>query len=157
MEESIEQPDQPPPTKLTICGDVDVDFAWLEERAVAALCYLQKKHSEISVRVVDDVDMAELHVKHSGVKGTTDVLTFDHGSKEDSIHADIAVCIDVANREAASRGHTVENELLLYIVHGILHCSGFDDNDEDAHQHMHAEEDRILSAIGVGCVWNNQT
>ena len=43
------------------------------------------------------------------------------------------------------------------IVHGILHCCGFDDHDEESHQKMHAEEDRILNAIGVGTVWSSDT
>jgi probable rRNA maturation factor len=156
MEESKEQPDQPPPTNITVQGDANVNYNWLEEHTISVLRFLRKEQSEVAVRVVDDVDMAELHVKHSGVCGTTDVLTFDHGSTEDSVHADIAVCIDVAQREAATRAHALENELLLYIVHGILHCCGFDDHDEETNQQMHAEEDKILSAIGVGPVWSNK-
>ncbi len=156
MEESKEQPDQPPPTNITVQGDADINYNWLEEHTIAALYFLHKEQSEVAVRVVDDSSMSELHDKHSGVCGTTDVLTFDHGSTEDSVYADIAVCIDVAEREVASRGHAVENELLLYIVHGILHCCGFDDHDEKSHKQMHFEEDKILSSIGVGPVWSNK-
>ena len=156
MEESNEQLDQPPPTNVTVSGDVDVDYKWLEERAVAALYYLQKDKSEVSVRVVDDTEMSKLHRQHSGVEGTTYVLTFANGGDENTFHADIAVCIGVAEREAKERGHSVQNELLLYIVHGILHCCGFDDHDKESHALMHAEEDKILSAIGVGCVWSDK-
>ena len=99
--------------------------------------------------------MTRLHSQHSGIDGTTDVLTFDHGSDEQSIKADIAICVDVAHREATHRGHDLKNELLLYIVHGILHCCGFDDHDELSHQKMHQEEDRILNAIGIGVVWGS--
>ncbi len=157
MEESNEQLDQPPPTNVTICGDVDVDYTWLEEHTIAVLCYLQKENSEVSVRVVKDTEMSALHVKHSGVEGTTDVLTFDHGSKEHSLYADIAICVDVAEREAKKRNHALKNELLLYIVHGMLHCCGFDDHEDSSHKLMHAEEDKILSAIGVGCVWSTES
>ncbi len=157
MEESNEQLDQPPPTNVTVCGDVGVDYKWLEEHAIAALNYLQKESSDVSVRIVNDIEMSELHVKHSGVEGTTDVLTFDHGSDTHSLHADIAICVDVAKRESARRGHALQNELLLYIVHGMLHCCGFDDHDETAHTLMHEEEDKILSAIGVGCVWSDES
>ena len=157
MEESNEQLDQPPPTNVTVFGDVDVDYIWLEEQTTAALCYLQKENAEVSVRVVGDMEMSALHVKHSGVEETTDVLTFDHGSDTHSLHADIAICVDVAKREAARRGHVLQNELLLYIVNGMLHCCGFDDHDETSHALMHEEEDKILSAIGIGCVWSNGT
>jgi probable rRNA maturation factor len=155
MEESTEHLDQPPPTNITVQGDATEHLIWLEERASEALCFLQKDESDVSVLVVDDIEMSRLHQKHSGVDGTTDVLTFDHGSEAYSIRADIVICVDVATREAKHRGHTLENELLLYIVHGILHCCGFDDYDEESHQKMHAEEDRILSAIGVGTVWSS--
>jgi probable rRNA maturation factor len=155
MEELTEQLDQPPPTNITVCGDVNVDYKWLEERTIAALCFLHKENAEVSVRVVNDEEMSQLHKKHSGVEGTTDVLTFDHEGDEQSLQADIAVCIDVAEREASRRNHEVKNELLLYIVHGILHCCGFDDHDEASHELMHAEEDKILSAIGIGSVWSS--
>jgi probable rRNA maturation factor len=155
MEESKEQLDQPPPTNITVQGGANLNYNWLEKHCVAVLEFLHKEHSDISVRVVDDLEMAALHVKHSGIEGTTDVLTFDRGSDEKSLRVDIAVCVDVAIGEATKRGHALQNELLLYVVHGILHCCGFDDHDEESHEKMHAEEDRILSAIGVGCVWSN--
>ncbi len=157
MEESKEQIDQPPPTNITVQGDADIDYNWLQENASKALGFLHLDYSDVSVRVVDDEEMTLLHMKHSGVAGTTDVLTFDHGGGVHSIHADIAICIDVANREAIKRGHAMQNELLLYIVHGILHCCGFDDHDETAHDLMHTEEDRVLLGIGVGKVWSTNT
>jgi len=157
MEELKDQSDQPPPTSVTIQGDAAVKYGWLEEHAIAALVFLGKEHSSVAIRVVDDATMSELHVKHSGVAGTTDVLTFASDSSEDSIEADIAICCDVAQRVAQERGHSIEEELLLYIVHGMLHCIGFDDHDEEAHQKIHDEEDRVLSAIGVGSVWSNDS
>ncbi len=156
MEESKEQIDQPPPTNITVQGDADIDYNWLRENASNALGFLHLDYSDVSVRVVEDEEMSLLHMKHSGVEGTTDVLTFDHGGDEHAVCADIAICIDVAKREANKRGHAVQNELLLYIVHGILHCCGFDDHEETAHELIHAEEDRVLSAIGVGKVWSKE-
>ena len=46
-------------------------------------------------------------------------------------------------------------QLLLYILHGLLHCAGFDDHDPAEHDRMHTEEDRILTAIGVGPVFRS--
>ena len=156
MEETKEQLDQPPPANITIQGDAEIDYNWLKEQTCNALAFLHRDYSEISIRIVGEQEMSELHVTHSGVEGTTDVLTFDHGGDEHSVHADIAVCIDVAVEEAKKRGHALQHELLLYIVHGILHCCGYDDSNEKAHALMHAEEDRVLSAIGVGAVWSRE-
>jgi probable rRNA maturation factor len=61
--------------------------------------------------------------------------------------------VDEAGRQSAVRGHTVEQELLLYVVHGVLHCLGHDDHDPDAAARMHAEEDRVLAAVGVGVTY----
>ena len=156
MEESLEQPDQPPPC-ITIQGEVDVDYDWLQQHAAKALLCLKKPSSSIAVLVINDDEMAELHQKHSGIEGTTDVLTFDNGSSSDAIIADIAVCVDVANRESKNRGHSLQHELLLYIVHGVLHCCGFDDCDKESHRKIHAEENRVLAAIGVGEIWGTSS
>ena len=69
------------------------------------------------------------------------------------IVADIAVCVDEADRGAALRDHTIQREALLYALHGVLHCAGFDDRNEENSRAMHAEEDRILEAIGVGATF----
>ena len=123
---------------------------WLETLAAKALDLLHAA-GEVRVRVVDDIEMASAHEEFAGVAGTTDVLTFDlaePGSTD--LDADILVCVDEAKRQAAARNHAPERELLLYIIHGVLHCRGHDDHDPEAATRMHAEEDRILSALGVG-------
>lgn len=100
--------------------------------------------------------MAAAHVRHSGVEGTTDVLTFD--LREDpaaggALETELLLCVDEARRQAAALGHLAERELLLYALHGVLHCMGEDDHDEAAAARMHAREDRVLTAIGVGATF----
>jgi probable rRNA maturation factor len=153
--------DEPPePTEPIITVTVDdavdgVDVGWLETKATSALELLGKNLSQLSVRVVDDATMIQLHQDHSNISDTTDVLTFDNGSTDASIYADIAICCDVAKRALGDRSHNLNEELLLYVVHGILHCIGFDDHDEETHRKIHEEEDRVLTAIGVGPVWRS--
>jgi rRNA maturation RNase YbeY len=72
------------------------------------------------------------------------------------LDTDILACVDVAARQASIRGYSVEKELLLYIVHGVLHCLGHDDHDEAAAARMHATEDAVLTAIGVGAVYGGR-
>jgi probable rRNA maturation factor len=114
---------------------------------------------EIRVRLVDDAQMSAAHERYSRVAGTTDVLTFDLRDPESAagnpaaMDVDIYACVDEAGRQAAHRGHGVERELLLYILHGILHCLGEDDHDDAAYARMHAREDEVLEAIGVGRVF----
>lgn len=113
---------------------------------------------EVRVRVVGDAEMAGAHLEYCEVEGTTDVLTFDMSDGRDDsgrpvLDTDIMVCLDEAARQGRARGHEPERELLLYIVHGVLHCAGHDDHDEAAAAAMHAEEDRVLRAIGVGATF----
>lgn len=137
---------------LDDAGRVGRATAWLRRAASDAAAVLGVT-GEIRVRVLDDQAMSAAHERWSGVAGTTDVLTFDlsePGRTVGPLDADILVCFDEAERQARLRGHSPERELLLYIVHGILHCLGHDDHDEAAAARMHALEDRTLAAIGVG-------
>lgn len=130
---------------------VPVDLDWLGAHLQTALIHLDRPVTRLGVRIVSDATMTALHEQHCRIAATTDVLTFPETEGSDrSIRADIAVCIDEAARQAATHGYRVERELLLYIIHGLLHCAGFDDREPDEYALMHAEEDRILRAIGVG-------
>jgi probable rRNA maturation factor len=123
---------------------------WVRGRVVAAAGHLGAA-GEVRLRVVGDEEMARAHAQYSRVEGTTDVLTFDLRSEgEGPLDTDILVCFDEAARQATRLGHPVEREILLYGLHGILHCLGEDDHDEVASARMHAREDEVLAAIGVG-------
>jgi probable rRNA maturation factor len=131
------------------------DAAWLHEHAKRAGGLLGLSGT-VSARVVGDEEMAEVHTEFCGVEGTTDVITFDLTDPEDGmaakgvVEADLLLCYDEAERQAKARGHEARRELLLYIVHGVLHCIGHDDHDEAGYAKMHAEEDRLLGTLGVG-------
>ncbi|HEX8490662.1 MAG TPA: rRNA maturation RNase YbeY, partial [Chthoniobacterales bacterium] len=76
---------------------------------------------EVSVVLVSDRRMAELHRRFLQQPGPTDVITFQHG--------EIFVSTETARRQARRFGTSLEHELRLYIVHGLLHLHGFDDKD----------------------------
>jgi probable rRNA maturation factor len=126
------------------------DTEWLNDHLSAALAHVRRPVQRVSVLVVDDARMTALHHHHLGAERTTDVLTFLASEAGEGIDVDIAICADVARRQAEKRGHPPDHELLLYAVHGVLHCAGFDDREESGARAMHEEEDRILRAIGVG-------
>jgi probable rRNA maturation factor len=109
---------------------------------------------ECRVQVIADAAMAAAHETYGGVPGTTDVLTFDltdgDGAGRGELDVDIMVCLDEAERQAAARGHQPRREMLLYAIHGVLHCLGHDDHDDEAFARMHAEEDRLMDWLGVG-------
>jgi probable rRNA maturation factor len=98
------------------------------------------KLKDLSVILVSDRRMAELHRRFLGVSGPTDVITFQHG--------EIFVSIETARRQARRFGTSLEHELRLYIAHGLLHLHGFDDKDlRGAAQMKRAQEKLAASAL----------
>ncbi len=127
-----------------------LDLQWIRVTLAAALDHVERRVACVTVKIVDDARMRDLHERHRGSACTTDVLTFDHSDAQGPVEADIVLCLDEAARRAAELGHSIERELVLYALHGVLHCAGFDDRTPEDFEAMHAEEDRILTAVGVG-------
>lgn len=135
---------------------LEAERAWVQDRLSSCLAHVPVPVARVTVEVIDDHRMAALHERFSSVPGTTDVLTFPGSGPGEPVEVDIAICVDEAARQSAARGHELRRELLLYALHGLLHCTGFDDRTPDDHARMHAEEDRILQAIGLGAVYGRE-
>lgn len=132
----------------------DADARWLGEQFAVAAEYAGAKAGRVTLAIVEDAVMTDLHQRYKAVAGTTDVLTFDlRADPREPLDVDLVLCRDQAARQARERGHDVRLELLLYAVHGLLHTLGFDDADETEAAAMHAREDDILTAIGLGPVF----
>jgi probable rRNA maturation factor len=107
---------------------------------------------ELSVALVDDDEIAHLNEHYRGIAGPTDVLSFGcddpcpAASDEPITIGDVIIAPEVARRQAAELGTTVEEELDLLLVHGILHLLGYEhDSDADAAV-MQARERALLAA-----------
>jgi probable rRNA maturation factor len=96
--------------------------------------------TEISVLLFSDRKIEELHRRFMSIPGPTDVITFQHGE----------ICISVATalRQAKALGTSLDHELRLYLVHGLLHLHGFDDRKARERARMKAVQEDILAAIG---------
>ena len=120
------------------------DVAWLSDAMKRLLPLAAPSVRRLAVRLVDDAQMSRLHHRHMQDPSTTDVLTFVDGDE-----ADVAVCVDEARRRSDEMGHELRRELLLYALHGMLHAAGMDDRTPEDFTRMHAEEDRLLAAVGL--------
>jgi probable rRNA maturation factor len=96
---------------------------------------------EVSVLIVSDRRMASLHRRFMNVPGSTDVITFQHG--------EIFISAEMAVRNARRFATALIHELRLYIVHGLLHLSGFDDRTEAAARKMRAMQEKILAKVAL--------
>jgi probable rRNA maturation factor len=95
-----------------------------------------RKLSEVSIWLISDRRMALLHRRFLGQSGPTDVLTFQHG--------EIFISVHTARRHARAFENSLLRELKLYIVHGLLHLHGFDDQTPSESHKMKAAQERIL-------------
>jgi probable rRNA maturation factor len=107
---------------------------------------------ELSVALVDDDEIATLNEHYRGVAGPTDVLSFGcddpcpAASDEPITIGDVIIAPDVAQRQAAELGTTVEDELDLLLVHGVLHLLGYDHGSDADATAMQARERALLDA-----------
>jgi probable rRNA maturation factor len=119
---------------------------------------IQDTRCEISIAIVDDAKIRNLHTQFLNRKSTCDCLSFDLSDDEgppSNKLFELVVNGEMAVKEANLRGHSSEAELALYITHGLLHNLGFDDSTQSGAQKMHDTEDEILQQIGYGLVYNS--
>jgi probable rRNA maturation factor len=65
------------------------------------------------------------------------------------LEGELVVGTEVARAHAAQRGHDVGHELVLYVIHGLLHLCGYDDTIATAERRMRARERHYLRALGL--------
>jgi probable rRNA maturation factor len=117
--------------------------------------------AELSVLLVDERTMADLHERWMGEPGPTDVLAFpmdelrpphltgnragdpDLGA-DPKLLGDVVLCPQVAAEQARKAGHSTQEELELLCVHGILHLLGYDHAEPEEHAVMFGTQDELL-------------
>ncbi|HAN97101.1 MAG TPA: rRNA maturation RNase YbeY [Planctomycetaceae bacterium] len=109
----------------------------------------------LSLAVVDDDQMHRLNRRHLDHDWPTDVLSFllDEDESGERIEGEVIVSADYASREALEYGWRLEDELLLYVVHGTLHLIGHDDHEDEDRVAMRQAEARVLAAFGLVPRW----
>lgn len=128
---------------------------FLEEHLPTAARLARSPVRELSVVLLGDKAISDLHQQFFNDPATTDVITFpiDQDRQGRTLSGELYLCVPMARRQARLRKILVEHELLLYALHGLLHLSGYDDMNEADYKRMHAAEDRILQRLGVGKIF----
>ena len=124
-------------------GNVAVDQDKFSRIARNVLKDLDLTFDHLALIFVDDEYLKELHGKYLNDLSVTDVITFDLRD-EDSLDAEIYISVDTAVRVAEEIGVGVNEELLRYAIHGILHLAGFNDADDSERAKMKTEEDAMV-------------
>ena len=106
---------------------------------------------QLSVRIVDEAESAELNQTYRHKQGPTNVLSFPFEAPEGvdvPLLGDLVICAPVVEKEAEAQGKTNEAHWAHMVVHGCLHLQGYDHiNEADAEQ-MEGLEIEILHDLG---------
>lgn len=103
---------------------------------------------ELSIAFVDKEEITRLNEKFLGHKGPTDVLSFPIDTNGGRLGGEVVVCPPVAVEFAAESKTDVEGEIMLYVVHGLLHLLGYTDSNGKSAKKMHRLEKEILTGLG---------
>jgi probable rRNA maturation factor len=139
--------------KTAICSKT------LKRFFLAAMDALEMTDSDISLAIVSDKAIAKLHESWLGISGPTDVLSFDLSSPEYAqhprrirrlgIHGEIIASAETASREARFYCWSLQHELTYYLIHGLLHLAGYDDQTPSERIAMRKKERSVMKAIGL--------
>ncbi len=94
----------------------------------------QPEHCELDISIVSDDEIAQINMQYLNHEGPTDVISFpqdDDPAQEIYMLGDVVVSADRAYERAEEFQTTMNQEFGLYIIHGILHLLGFDDQSDD--------------------------
>jgi len=106
--------------------------------------------SELSITIVDEAEMTDLHIQWMDLPGPTDVLSFpmdeikpNSAADGPGVIGDIVLCPEFAARQAVN--HSLQEELELLTVHGVLHLLGYDHAEPSEEKEMFGLQDQLLA------------
>lgn len=164
-----------PPSSIEVFAadeqqDVRIDaLRWVRLAKDVLVAEGVRGEAELTLLFVDEPSIADLNKRFLGKEGPTDVLSFpidddalERGRSPDSggsgpgtmppepsdlptLLGDVVICPKVAERNAPNHAGTLDDELALLVVHGILHLLGLDHVDDDEAEVMEARERDLLA------------
>lgn len=107
--------------------------------------------ADLTVRFVNAEEGRTLNRDYRGKDYATNVLTFAYTEDADApvTQADIILCTDVLEREAAEQHLEIGAHAAHLVVHGVLHAQGYDHEDEAEAAEMEELETEILASLGI--------
>ncbi|MEE9562102.1 MAG: rRNA maturation RNase YbeY [Thermoanaerobaculia bacterium] len=86
----------------------------------------------LAVRLTGDEELQKLNRNFRGVDRTTDILSFPGTETPEGRHlGDIVISVPTARLQAAERDHHLLRELKILLLHGVIHCLGYDHESDD--------------------------
>lgn len=141
---------------ITVELDAKPDFPGrlLEEAARATLELSAAPDADLTLLLTGDEEIRALNRDFLAIDAPTDVLSFpaDEPDPETGRRylGDVVISLPRAAEQAAARGHAVQAEVQLLVVHGVLHLLGHDHADENDKARMWTAQAKALEALGLG-------
>ena len=117
-------------------------------KVVKVVLNKEVKSAKLSIAFVDNEEIKRLNERFLGSNEVTDVIAFPLNNKEDILSGEIVISVETAVEVANRKKSNVEGEIILYLVHGILHLLGYNDNNKKKAKIMHEKESEILAFLG---------
>lgn len=129
---------------------IPINLARIARIARTILKYEGVREATLSIVFVSSLKIRSLNRQYLRRDHVTDVLAFDlrDGYHPGQVNGDIAICVDMALKNAAAYQTSCARELVLYVAHGILHLLGFDDHRPADIRKMRKKEQEILEYLG---------
>lgn len=117
-----------------------------------------KSARSLSIVLTDNRHIRDLNRQYLGHDCFTDVISFpledlDWPSGNGGLNGEIIASAELARHQAQATNSDPQAELMLYVVHGLLHLMGYDDRTPQQAKRMHEREDMLLEDLGFGAVY----
>jgi probable rRNA maturation factor len=108
-----------------------VDTVKLERQVQTIMQALECHDEELSVLIVDDAKIHQLNRHYRNIDAATDVLSFPQNEEDNAefiskMLGDVVISVETAARQAKEHRFSLEQELVLLLIHGTLHLLGYD-------------------------------
>jgi len=134
-------------------------YIHLHRWAEAALAD-RRTRAQLSIRLVDEPEGAELNRRFRGRPGATNILSFPFeplpGIKDCNLLGDLVICAPLVAREAREQGLGLEAHWAHIMIHGVLHLLGYDHSDRSEALEMEGLERHILLGLGFPAPYADQ-
>lgn len=124
---------------------LELDYSRIKTVARAVLNGEGLTDAKVTLAFMNDAAIHALNKRFLEHDEPTDVITFPYSQKP--LHGDLAISTETAKAAAAERGHTASEELLLYVIHGVLHLCGYDDTSEKKRKIMREREQHYVKTL----------
>ena len=102
---------------------------------------------DVELVFVNDDEMRKINHEQRGINKATDVLSFPYEQVSGGLMGSVVISTDTASRVAAGLGHSIECEIALLFLHGILHILGYDHEIDDGQ--MRGKEKEVIEHFSL--------